>query len=289
MADFSLTSRKSFDVGPDGTLYALLSSSRRSGSKLESASFIVKYEDGGSVDSTFRVGEAEGKRINPLRLAVFGDGNFLLSGTVPPPGDVSKGGQLGTFAGIFNRSGAFEAPLKLMETATLPDSSGLGDHRKSVGTTMEPSSTSNLAKLDANAVTLESGTLSFSSPDGNLYILQGSSAPRLYAVSPAGYVMREHELKPPEPGLSPVQMAAAGPGYLFIDFANASGAFVGNQDEADRLVVLNSESGKVVAVYSLAKADAGFSVPACAVSPYEFLFLGSDKNNRLEVVRYVAR
>jgi len=51
---------------------------------------------------------------------------------------------------------------------------------------------------------------------GNIYVLQGTSEATLYVVSLAGYVIGKYRLKPPEPGMSPIQMGQAGVGYLFI-------------------------------------------------------------------------
>lgn len=288
-------SRSSLDVRADGTLFALLSTARKSGSesKPEPVDLMVEYKDDGTVDSQFEVGNKPGEHIQPLRMAAFADGNFLLSGTT-----VGQN-QLGTFAGIFDRHGAFVAPLQLAHavvqerersgsTGRVPTEPELT--RKSEGTAAKQTAAAELQTEAENPVSLESSTRSVSSRDGNIYVLQGTGAATLYVVSPDGRIARQFKLKPPEPGLSPVQMAGAGVGYLFIDYGYiATGAPGENQHQREMIMVLDSGTGQVTALYRLPEVDVDFAVPACAVSPDDFLFLGTSKDNRLEVVRYAVR
>jgi hypothetical protein len=300
LSGYGSASRVSCDVRADGTLFALVNAARRgSGGALKRGSFIVEYNDDGTVDSRLRVGNEPGKRIQPLRMAVFGDGNFLLSGTTVLPHRA-----LGTFAGIFDRQGTFITPLKVGRAIAHPEKPqerGAGAASKEPappGSAKAPKQRSAKKQTAAsereaeakNPVSLESSTLSVSSQDGNVYVLQGTSAATLYAVSPAGYVVRKFDLKPPEPGMSPLQMAAAGPGYLFIYYGRIGVAVTNkNPGKPNYITVLNSETGHVTAAYRMPKAYVGFAVPACADSPDGFLFLGASKDNHLEVVRYAAR
>lgn len=83
ISGYEKLARASFDVGTDGTLYALLQAYPQSGSKSKSdpVYLIVKYKDDGRLDSYYAIGELPGKRVQPTSLAVFADGSFLISGT----------------------------------------------------------------------------------------------------------------------------------------------------------------------------------------------------------------
>jgi hypothetical protein len=125
---------------------------------------------------------------------------------------------------------------------------------------------------------------------GNAYVLPGSSEALPYVVSPAGYVIRKFRLKPPEPGMSPLQMAAAGVGYLFIYYGRIGVSVTADSPaKPDYITVLNSETGEQAAIYRMPIAESDSGIPACADSPDNFLLLGTSKDNHLEVVRYVAR
>jgi hypothetical protein len=297
ISDYSNLLRFGFDVDSTGAVYALVAAERQpgSGDKPKPAWLVVKYNDDGTINSYSEIGDEPGKRIQPLRLAVFGDGDFLLSGTT------AGKDELGTFAGVFDRQGAFVAPLKLGEAvahAKKPQAPGAG---AASGQSAPPESAKaaqqkNAVKQQAakrdetreNPVSLESSTLSFSSPDGNIYVLQGTSSATLYAVSPSGEIVRKFFLKPPARGFAPVQMSGAGPGYLFVEYGHTGRSSAGPSPlPAGYIAVLDSETGHVAATYRLPSGAAGF--PACAVSSDDFLFLGTSKDNHLEVVRYVAR
>ncbi len=293
IAGYYSPSRHSFDVRADGTLFALLRTARNSGSesKRELASLIVEYNDDGTVASYFSVGDVHGRRVQPLSMSAFADGNFLLTGTML--GDQ----QLGTFTGIFDRQGTFIAPLELRHVSvgeseppgTEPAPAKPEQTKQPEGGAEKQKPGEEFESMANNPVSLESSTLSVSSADDSVYVLQGTGAATLYAVSPAGYVARRFTLKPPQPGLSPVQMAAAGIGYLFIDYKHIpTGAPDENLHEPEMIEVLNSESGQVTALYRLPDPLADFVVPACANSTDDFLFLGAGKDNHLEVVRYAA-
>jgi len=293
MPGYSAPGRGSFDVRADGTLYALVLATARSGAggKARRVSFIVKYNEDGTVDSRIRVGGENGTRIQPLRIAAFGDGDFLLSGTTAlTRGEIAKGARLRTFAGIFGRAGTFLSPIKLMEP-TVPAKPSPPPRANASAPGVETHSyAAEMASEDENAVSLGSHTLSVSSADGNVYVLQGAYRPHLYVISSTGDITRQVRLKPPAKGISPIQMAAAGSGYLFIYYGHVAAGVPGeNPHQRGMITVLNQETGRVTAVYRMPEAQAGFAVPACADSSDDFLFLGASKDNHLAVVRYAAR
>ncbi len=290
----------SFDVTPGGSVYALLATGRKdSAGKMRPVFLIVKYNDDGTVDSYFKVGKMLGKRIQPLRMTVFADGDFLLSGTTYlTRAQIEEGVPLSTFAGIFDRQGTFIAPLKLGHATIGPAKSGPAETGKSERSKAPKATVKNgNAKQwpqgvtdKGNPVGLESSTLSFSSQDGNVYVLQGTSLATLYVVSPTGEVLRRYVLKPPEPGLSPLQMAPAGVGYLFIYYGRVNVSVTKEHPaKPDYITVLNAGTGKMTSVYRLDGKRIGRELPACADSPDDFLFLGTSKHNHLEVTRYAAQ
>jgi hypothetical protein len=280
-------SAASFAVSPRGTVYALAATIRSEpADKPKPAIFIVKYKDDGTVDSYVKVGDEPDRRIQPARMAVFGDGDFLLSGTA-----VLDDG-LGTFAGIFDRQGTFVTPLEFGQAiAHRGERPTSGSSEPSDET--QPSEESHVKRLEADAkdpVGLASSTLSFGLQDGNVYVLQGTSEATLYVVSPAGYIIRKYSLTPPEPGMTPLQMAPAGVGYLFIYYGRMGVAATAESPaQPDYIAVLNSETGQETAIYSMRKDERGLVIPACAESPHNFLFLAISKDQHLEVTRYVAR
>lgn len=138
-----------------------------------------------------------------------------------------------------------------------------------------------------NAVSLASSLESFSSSDGNIYVLQDG---HLDVVSPFGSIEHEFELSPPADKLSPLQMAAAGASYLFVFYDHLS---TGNPAEDNQyrsmISVVRSQTGEASVVYRMPQTENDFTVSACAASLSDFLFLSSDEQGRLEVVHYLPK
>ncbi len=280
--------RLSFDVSADGTLYALVRGTPQSapGSKPDPVYLIVKYKDDGSMDSHFAVGEVPGKHINPISLAVFADGHSLVSGTtLEKAADKTS---LGVFSAMFDQNGAFRAPITFMKPATPAESSASPSPRGAPPAAARQPAAEKEAEKEkdsADPITLASSLLSVSSSDGNIYVLQNVG--RLDVVSLSGSVEREFKLKPPANGLSPLQMAAAGPGFLFVSYDHlATGEPGENGKYRSMVTVVDPRSGEVTAIYSMPEAETDFAVSACAASPNDFVFLNSDDQGYLEVVHY---
>jgi hypothetical protein len=284
MSRYGKLARIGFDVSADGTLYALFQGIPRSlsGNKPKPVYLIAKYNDDGTLDSIFKTGDVPGKDFQPASLTVFADGDFLISGTTVPPPPAP----LGVFSAVFDRAGSFMMPVKLLNSIPRGKSAGSGAHASSPHTAAQQYS-AEMYKEDTNAVSLESATLSFGSQDGNAYVLQGLSSSHIFAVAPTGYIVHQFTLGPPADGLTPLQMADAGAGFIFIYYSHISGLPRGNAHSRGMIVVLNTETGDIAAIYRVPAADTDFVVPACAASPDDFLYLGSDKQNRLQVVRYL--
>lgn len=288
--------RYDFDVDGRGQVYALLSAWNDPDQKEKSppASLILKYKDDGTMDSVAEIRDVPGKRFQPLSFAAFPDGNFLVTGTAPD----EQG--LGVFTAIFDRAGTFMTDVKVPEDVDLRSpnaathgsgsatgqeagrSEGSGSHQEDVERHPPRGRASKVSPVGA-----VSGGLAFSSPDGNIYLLRATDPPRLYVVSRSGEVVREFEVRLPARGLSPIQMAMAGGDKVFIQFGHIATGVPGENSNAPRLIaVLNPSDGQVTAVYRLASEEVSTTLSACAASPYNFLFVGTGKNNKLEVRRY---
>jgi hypothetical protein len=207
--------------------------------------------------------------------------------------------EIGTFTAVFSRSGAFVANIELPEEAepaplaaaaggsTKNTVEGAGAERTAGGQREDGSHASSgqgqKVKISPSAITMGGG-MAVSAPDGNIYLLRATSPPRLYAVSPAGQVVREFEIPSTGAG-SPIQFGTAGIDKLFVQFAHVNRS--GDDKSGKMIMIFDPNTGQVSAVYRLASTESSFNFAACAISPYEFLFVGSNKDNtKLQLTRY---
>lgn len=300
--------RSDFDVGADGHVYSLLQALDASTTKGQGlpSFFIARYNDDGSLDSHFKLGEAPTGRIQPFRFAMFRDGNVLVTGTVV------SGETLRPFAAVLNRAGTFVTYVKVPERSKpVPVTSGApgqeGEHRatptmpaKGKSLPTEASATlGNQAdehELADSAVTLSSSSFMVSAPDTNVYLLRDTAPSQLYVISSAGEVIRKFEIPPPAPDSTPTNMGMAGDNMVFISFGHVQGISDASAVRADSkspdnlITVISPLTGEVSAVYRLTgESDAG-DVPSCAASSHNFLFVGSTKDHQhLQVTRYLPR
>jgi hypothetical protein len=272
ISGYESLSRASFDVDTNGTLYALLQASPRSGSDSDTkyVSLIVKYKEDGSIDSYYPLAELPDKKVHPTSLTMFADGNSLVSGTIREKD--APASSLGVFSAIFNQTGAYRAPVTLVKPATSTESGSMSSK--------DPAATPERR----DSISLASSLLTFGSPDGNIYVLQSA---HLDVVSHGGSIEREIDLVPPSKDLSPIQMAAAGVGYLFAFYDHVSTGTAGESTERRSMItVANLQTGGITATYRMSPVETDFAVAACAVSVNDFVFLSSDQQNNLEVVHY---
>ncbi len=266
--------RLGFDVDADGRLYALLRGHPQPTPQNGSgkwAYLIARYKEDGSFDRHFNLSDLPSDQIQPMSFSMFADGDSLVSGTTR--GNPGGAGSPGVFSAIFDQTGAFRTPVAPVTVASSAKFNGSSGAQNSA-----PS------PEHQDAVSLVSSLLSFSSSDGNIYLLQDS---RLVVVSEGGSIEHEFRLAPPNNDLSPIQMAAAGAGYLFAFYDHvATGEPGENTQRRGMITVVSSQTGDVVAIYRLPEAETDFTVAACAVSSNDFVFLGTDSHNYLELVYY---
>lgn len=272
-------SRMSFDVVSDGTFYALFNTARRALSgKMIPEWVIAKYNNDGTVDSYIHIAQVPGMQIQPLKIAVFGNGDFLLSGTTVLPDH-----SLGTFTGLFDQTGDLVRMLSLGKPVTVhvdrPNANPPGKHAKPLSSAKELKAWSN------NPVSLASSTLSVSASDGNVYLMQGTSNATLFVIDSQGEVLRHFKVKAPAPGLSPMQMAQAGAGHLFVFYAYLStGSPEDKHPPQSMITVLSMATGEVTALYGLPKGR--MLMPGCAPSSHRFVFVSNSKDGHLSLVTF---
>jgi hypothetical protein len=262
IAGYDKLSRASFDVDTHGTLYVLLQAHPHpeAESDVKFAYLIVKYKEDGSVDSYYPLAELPGRKIQPTSLTMFADGNSLVSGTFR--GKAAPSSAPGAFSAIFNQTGAYRGQVTIVS----PADPGPGRQ---------------------DSLSSASSLLTFGSPDGNIYVLQDE---HLNVVSQSGSIERKIDLPTPNKDVSPVQMAAAGVGYLFAFYDHISTGSPGETAERRSMIrVANLQTGEVTATYRMVRVESDLTVAACAVSINDFVFLSSDPQNNLEVIHYRSR
>lgn len=278
--------RSDFDVSGDGKLYSLLQALDASSSgetNTRPSSFFAKYRDDGKLDSYVKLSDAPKARLQPFRLAVFRNGNVLVTGTA-----VNKGEPLQPFIAVFDHAGQFLTYVKPSDNPA-PMSS---DARKSTSAREAKKRLETEKSASELAIGLSSSSFIVSAPDGDVYLLRDATHPRLYVVSSIGEVVQEFDVPVPAPGLTPSNMAIAGNNSIFISFSRVQGISAPQSSDGptELITVVNTLTGEVSAVYRLPAEADGFSAPACATSSDNFLFLGmSADRQHQQVVRYTLR
>ncbi|PYU94618.1 MAG: hypothetical protein DMG25_06175 [Acidobacteria bacterium] len=282
-------SRPSFYVAPRGNMYGLVVAYPHErgyeGSNWPD-SMIVKYKDDGTVDSITKLEPPAGEHVSLWSFAAFPDGNFLVTGAVLSPNYMPTE----PLTGIFDRSGAFVGPIELPHDVR-PQNAESAPSKSRVKTSAQAGSTSGAVKGGEEEGALRPWLLSVQqglmqgSPDGSIYLLRATDPARLYAISSTGTVLRDIEVKPPEPGLQPVQMSLAGQNGLLLKFSPTRSSQ--HPQSRESLALFDLGAGKITDTYHLPPNASGLS--ACAAPRDEFLFLGTSKQGQFEVVRYAAR
>lgn len=124
-----------------------------------------------------------------MHFAPFADGSLLVTGTA------AQGKQVGTFSALFSRAGVFVADIKVADDVagislsgapiSIPDD---GDSRPAMAEPPKPNKLSPVSAIINGFATSARG--------GNAYMLRATDPPRLYAISPAGEVVRQFQIHP---------------------------------------------------------------------------------------------
>ncbi len=300
-----------FSVDRHGDVYGLYQaqpSSLTAGSNQEEQSVIVKYDSDGSVDSVARTHNPPSGVFDPAHFVAFSDGNLLVTGILYPPRPQPSASHplrqkivhhalpgSRPFTGIFDQHGHFLKEIKLPGDVSPEVPAKVSSNNKPGETrsnSPSPQKGKNVARRKPFVtppgmrwVLAMLSSLTVAGPEDTAYLLRPSNPPILYTLSSYGQVIAETHLHAPPTGhMHPINMSLAGRSDLLINF---SGEVVGKKGypESVRIFELvNPSTGKVIADYRLPKG-AG-AMPACAAGPNDFLFLGSTKDGKLEIVSY---
>lgn len=281
------TVRNDFAVSGQGKVYALLAAVPGKGLGVGAPDyFVAKYNEDGTLDSYGKIGAVPEKKIEPLRLGAYANGNFLIAGIA------LEGGQTEPFAAVFDPSGNFIAELPVPPDITpVP----YGQHGS-------PPTTAEIQALRQRAAEVAKSTrhpmptpmaLSYtrlaSASDGNVYLLWGTLPQRLYVVSPDGKVLNQYEIPAPAAGLRALQLAPIGADQLFVQFFPITISVPSGGTDARKLVeVLDPSGGQIVASYQLAKGEDDRAMAACAISPNDFLYVRASDDRKNPVVLHYS-
>jgi hypothetical protein len=285
--DYDIAYRKSFAVDDRGTVYALLEAYHHKPDRdhPELPDYVIaRFKDDGAVDSVVKLQRAIPRgRLDPNVMAAFRDGDFLVSGLTDSG---PRTPHTGEFTGVFDRSGAFVAEVKLSDNARPQE----GATAPSPGPSQPSKAQANESRGSASAPWWSSSIASgrfLSAPDGNIYVVRPSNPPQLYVVAPSGEVVGSLDVTPSDPSLQPDEMSLAGPDRLFIEFGHVATGHPGEDLQRRVLAVVDATTGQVTAVYRL--PEGSHYLAACATPRNEFLFLGVTDAEKLEVVKFVGR
>ena len=121
-------------------------------------------------------------------------------------------------------------------------------------------------------------------PEDTAYLLRPTSPPQLYVLSSDGRVLHHVPIEQPAPNMVPMNMSVAGRSSLLISFDGTAVNKKGQQHYVEIFGVFDPATGRVLSAYKLPKGDS--VMPACAAGGNDFLFIGSTKTGKLEVVQY---
>ncbi len=285
LSDYGRLYGQGFYVTPRGGVYALVQACPHQGGCRPPhfpTNLIVRYNADGSVDSVVKLQSPSGVHVLASRFAAFLDGNIVVSGLVlgePPRYYPSK-----PFTGVFDAGGAYVGPLVLANDVAPPRQIPSAVSVKSGKAGRPPAAGQAGAPQPGSLWVVDvTGTLTVGALDGTIYLMRATTPMRLYVISSTGEVLAERLVKPPKPGMRPLQASLAGNGRLLIEFSQA--ATPQNPRFHNAFALVDPQTGKVLEAYNV-PSDAG--IPACMDEQNELLFLKSSKSGRLEVAKYMA-
>jgi hypothetical protein len=235
-----------FAVDSDGTVYQLVRGDQHAA--------IVKFAgDGRYVGSVILDQELE-----PLQLAVFKGGAFLVSGLRFVGRD--QGVQFAPYIAVFDNSGrqvrAVNGEEPLITPPQIPGSPSAGS-------------------------TPSGPEFSIAESDGTeVYLLRQGSQPTVFVISPAGLTERTLRLAAPRPDLR-VGAFRAGNGRLLVEYVQPKAYPNGNA--AYHMVLYDSVTGESLVTFARAQDLPG--ILACADWRGGFTFLSADADGRPSLVR----
>lgn len=291
-------------------LYEAQPSSLTAGSDREQQFIIVKYDSDGSVDSVARIHNPPSGVFNPSHFVAFSDGNLLVTGILYPPRPRPKASHplklkivhhalpgSRPFTAIFDQHGNLlqeikppgdvspKAPVKAPSTTKsgAPHGKSIPPQKAKNGVLKKPFETPPGMRWQLAIMS----SLTVAGPENTAYLLRSSNPPILYTLSSDGQVIAETHLHAPPTGhMHPANMSLAGRSDLLIDFYGEVIGKKGYPESVTIFELVDPGTGKVIADYRL--PENSNVIPVCAAGPNDFLFLGSSKDGRMEVVSYTG-
>jgi hypothetical protein len=276
-----------FYVTPRGGVYLLLEGFKHGPDYKEGPnwphSLVVKYKDDGSVDSVTTLELPAGTHLQASRLAVFGDGNLLVTGVqVSGP----RRQPVGPLTAVFDRDGNYVSPVALDKDVWAPRAPGAGSAEAPPSTPQGSPDTSKAGLAKATAMLALTSSFMLGSPDGNIYLIRSSSPARVFVISPAGKSLRDFSIKPPEQGMTLINATFGWQGQLLVEFSTQPSAQNPHPQMRSVIALVDPETGILKKTYALPPMA---GVPACVSPRGESLFTRTGKDGKLEVAKYLPR
>ena len=250
--DFSMA----FAVAPGGDLYELVFPH-------EITRYVFAYKADGRLAATVKL--EPGFAWSPHRLAVFPDGNLLVSGSEYDKDPLAP---RWPFTGIFASDGRLLKEVKLKADNTLHEMAVTGDARVAVTGNTTANRAVDLSELEVGG-------------DGNAYLMRWTNPALFYVISAGGEVVREFAVDPGD--------SAYRPGAMHVTQNRIAILFWDKQND-DRLMKIVDLEGHDLATYEELRANGRpvnepiGAVFACyTLNPERFTFFGSDDNGRVQL------
>jgi hypothetical protein len=218
-----------FFVSGDGTLYRIVATNER-----KPTLYILKFGQDGSVDSAIHL---QTDFFVPYQLAVFKSGELLVSGGLGEK-------QIEAFTGIFDSTGKLIRKISNSE-----------DEESTKKVQVDASLTFQGSGFISSA--LASGDVAPGS-DGNMYLMRASSPAVIFAISPAGEVVKTFKVDSGDPQFTAITLRSA-PGRLAVSF---------RRDQSPELFIKVVDfEGNVLAAYHANDRRLRAPFVACYVPP----------------------
>lgn len=214
-----------FAVGPGGGVALLAFVRERDEQESRHPTYIryiVQFDADGGAGQEVKVDP----RVDPFRIAVFPDGQFLASGVIADT-DPGKGESFSPRVGVLDAYG------RLAQEVRLPNDVKVGQ------LTGAQSGTPDFGPVALG--TIEMGD------DGLAYLWRPAPDPAVYAISSAGQVLRALRLDGPGKGFEPSEMHERS-GELVVAYYKTASAGSGASDQ-DVFVTYNASTGEVINEY----------------------------------------
>ena len=234
---------KDFTVTPDGEVYEIAFTEKRD-------LYVLSFSSNGSEKSQTHL-ETEGFR--PFQLAVFKSGEYLVTGETSWP-------DIAPVTAIFSASGEL---LKKVSQAPPTRQNELGEKNQDKNIPKSESA----GDSGSGNKPLERGEI-VSGADGNVYMLRAESAALVYAISPAGEIIRQFRIDSGRDGWFPQSMKAFR-GGLAIAFGKGQ---IGQSQDHEIIVKTVTYSGDPIAGY-ISSDNRIFSSALTCYTPSGLLFV----------------